>query len=66
MTAIGFLLAGDSTAWLLHISWLPVNALGAIMMWIAAVLTLITGWDYLSTGLRHLSGGSTRATKLSS
>ncbi|ATU72473.1 CDP-diacylglycerol--glycerol-3-phosphate 3-phosphatidyltransferase [Gluconacetobacter sp. SXCC-1] len=66
MTAIGFLLAGDSTAGLLHIGWLPVNALGAIMMWIAAVLTLITGWDYLSTGLRHVSGAGAGATKLSS
>ncbi|MBV1831250.1 CDP-diacylglycerol--glycerol-3-phosphate 3-phosphatidyltransferase [Komagataeibacter sp. AV436] len=66
MTAIGFLLAGDSTAGLLHIGWLPVNVLGAIMMWIAAALTLITGWDYVSTGLRHVGRGTSGATKLSS
>ena len=55
MTAIGFLLAGDSTALLLHITWLPVNLLGAIMLWVAAALTLVTGWDYLSTGIQHVT-----------
>ncbi|GBQ69159.1 CDP-diacylglycerol--glycerol-3-phosphate 3-phosphatidyltransferase [Ameyamaea chiangmaiensis NBRC 103196] len=54
MTAIGFLLAGDSTAVLLRIDWLPVGALGAVMMWVAALLTLITGWDYVITGLQHI------------
>jgi cardiolipin synthase len=23
------------------------------MLWVAAVLTLLTGWDYLTAGLRH-------------
>ena len=55
MTAIGFLLAGDSTASLLDITWLPVNLLGAIMLWVAAALTLVTGWDYLSTGIQHVT-----------
>ncbi|MBS0959535.1 MULTISPECIES: CDP-diacylglycerol--glycerol-3-phosphate 3-phosphatidyltransferase [Acetobacter] len=55
MVAIGFLLAGDSTAGLLHLPWVPVSLIGAVLLWIAAVLTLITGWAYLITGLRHVS-----------
>ncbi|GBQ94064.1 CDP-diacylglycerol--glycerol-3-phosphate 3-phosphatidyltransferase [Acetobacter nitrogenifigens DSM 23921 = NBRC 105050] len=54
MTAIGFLLAGDSTGALLGMPWLHVGMCGAVMLWIAAVLTLITGWDYLNAGLRHV------------
>ena len=53
MGALGTLLAGDTTAVLLHISWLPVSFIGEIMLWIAATLTLITGWDYLTAGWRH-------------
>ena len=51
--AIGALLAGNGSAVILHIGWLPVNFIGEAMLWVAAALTLITGWDYLTTGLRH-------------
>jgi cardiolipin synthase len=54
MTAIGFLLAGDGTGALLGIPWLPVALIGAILLWIAGVLTMITGWDYLTKGLQHV------------
>jgi cardiolipin synthase len=53
MGALGTLLAGNSTAALLHVP-LPVGAIGEAMLWLAAVLTLVTGWDYLTTGLRHV------------
>lgn len=53
MGAIGALLAGNGSAVILHIGWLPVNFIGETMLWIAAALTLMTGWDYLTTGLRH-------------
>jgi len=53
MGALGTLLAGDSSAWLLHLSFLPVSAIGEAMLWLAALLTLVTGWDYLTAGLRH-------------
>jgi cardiolipin synthase (CMP-forming) len=53
MGALGTLLAGNSTARLLHVP-LPVGAIGEAMLWVAAGLTLLTGWDYLTTGLRHL------------
>ena len=55
MGALGTLLAGDDSATLLHLQFLPVSLIGEIMLWIAAVLTLLTGWDYLRTGLHHAS-----------
>ena len=55
MGALGTLLAGDTTAELLHMPWLPVSAIGVAMLWVAAALTLITGWDYLTAGWRHAS-----------
>ena len=56
MGALGTLLAGDPAARLLGIGWLPVQAIGEMQLWVAAVLTLWTGWDYLMAGLRHASG----------
>ena len=53
MGAIGTVLAGDTGAPLLHLGWLPVSLIGETMLWIAALLTLITGWDYLNASLRH-------------
>ncbi|HEY2132129.1 MAG TPA: CDP-diacylglycerol--glycerol-3-phosphate 3-phosphatidyltransferase [Acetobacteraceae bacterium] len=53
MGALGTLLAGSSGAALIHLGWLPVHAIGEAMLWIAALLTLLTGWDYLTAGLRH-------------
>ena len=53
MTALGTLLAGDSGARLIGLGFLPVGWIGEGMLWIAAVLTLLTGWDYLTAGLRH-------------
>ncbi len=56
MGALGTLLAGDSAAKWLHLSFLPVSAIGEAMLWVAAALTLWTGWDYLTAGVRHASG----------
>jgi len=53
MGALGTLLAGDSAAQALGLGFLPVSAIGEAMLWIAAGLTLLTGWDYLTAGLRH-------------
>jgi cardiolipin synthase len=49
MTALGFLIVGDATP----TSFLPVTAIGELGLWIAAALTLYTGYDYLATGLKH-------------
>lgn len=32
----------------------PVDSLGEIMLWLAAILTLVTGYIYLKTGLKHM------------
>lgn len=55
MGALGTLLAGDESAELLHLTFLPVSAIGEAMLWAAAGLTLWTGWDYLTAGLAHAS-----------
>jgi cardiolipin synthase len=60
MAALGTLLAGDSGAAVLGLGALPVGAIGQAMLWGAAVLTLVTGWDYLNAGLRHVSAPALR------
>lgn len=50
MTALGFLIVGDAAP----TAFLPVKLIGDIGLWAAAVLTLITGWDYLIAGLKHI------------
>ena len=55
MGALGVLLAGPASATLLGIPWLPVTVIGEVMLFTAAALTLVTGWDYLLAGLRHAS-----------
>jgi cardiolipin synthase (CMP-forming) len=49
MGAIGVLLVGDSGP-----SLVPLTLIGELMLWAAAVLTLLTGYDYLRAGLSHL------------
>ncbi|MBM3586925.1 MAG: CDP-diacylglycerol--glycerol-3-phosphate 3-phosphatidyltransferase [Alphaproteobacteria bacterium] len=51
MGALGTLLAGDNGAPVVGLGFLPVSLIGEGMLWAAAVLTLITGWDYLRAGL---------------
>ncbi len=50
MTALGFLIVGDAQP----TAFLPVKLIGDVGLWAAAVLTLITGWDYLTAGLKHM------------
>lgn len=58
MGALGTLLAGDETASLLGLQWLPVSVIGEAMLWAAAALTLWTGWDYLTASIRHTTATS--------
>jgi cardiolipin synthase len=58
MGALGTLLAGDSGAATIGLSFLPVSLIGELMLWTAAVLTMLTGWDYLQAGLRHAGGNA--------
>lgn len=53
LIALGILIVGDHGPAFLHI-----RLVGEIGLWIAAVLTLYTGWDYLQTGLRHMAADS--------
>ncbi len=53
MGALGFLLAGDSGAAWIGLDWLPSTVIGEVLLWGAAILTIITGWDYLTAGIRH-------------
>src|SRR5271156_3069232 len=50
MVAIGFLIVGDAGP-----GFLPVAMIGEILLWIAASLTLVTGYDYLQAGFRHMA-----------
>lgn len=54
MTAIGFLIVGEAGP-----VRLPVEQIGAVLLWIAALLTLVTGYDYLRAGLSHMSRAQT-------
>lgn len=53
MGALGTLIAGNTTGAILHLNFLPVSLIGETMLWVAAALTLITGWDYLTAGWHH-------------
>jgi len=50
MVAIGVLIVGNAGP-----AFVPVKAIGGTLLWLAAILTLITGYDYLRAGLPHLS-----------
>jgi cardiolipin synthase len=50
MGALGILIVGDAGP----TAFLPVTAIGELGLWIAAALTLYTGYDYLATGLKHV------------
>lgn len=58
MGALGTLLAGDTGASVIGLTFLPVSLIGELMLWTAAALTMITGWDYLQAGLRHVGAGT--------
>jgi CDP-diacylglycerol---glycerol-3-phosphate 3-phosphatidyltransferase len=49
MAAIAILLVGDAGPAALHL-----RVVGEVGLWLAAVLTLITGYDYLRAGLGHM------------
>jgi cardiolipin synthase len=53
MVALGFVIVGSASP-----SWIPAELIGEIGLWIAAVITLITGYDYLKAGLQHMDEGA--------
>jgi cardiolipin synthase len=50
LIALGFLIVGDYA-----FDWIHARLVGEVLIWLAALLTLYTGWDYLITGLRHMA-----------
>ena len=52
LVAIGFLVVGFAGDALLPAGW--TREIGLVLLWIAAALTIVTGWDYLNAGVRHL------------
>lgn len=58
MGSLGALIfSGATPGWMVDIGHLSFNfphLVGIVTLWIAAVLTIITGWDYLRVGLRHM------------
>lgn len=50
LIAVGFLVAGPAGERVLPGT---IN-IGTVLLWIAALLTIYTGWDYLKAGIRHL------------
>jgi len=58
MIAIGILIVGNGVHPAIPES-VPVRLIGEAGLWIAAVITIITGYDYLRAGLRHMDPPST-------
>jgi cardiolipin synthase len=54
MVAIGILLIGDAGP-----AFLPLPEIGRYLLWLAALLTLVTGYDYLRHGLKHMTAEDT-------
>jgi cardiolipin synthase len=50
LVAVGFLLAGEAGDRIVPI----VTLTGLTLLWLSALLTLYTGWDYFRAGVRHL------------
>jgi cardiolipin synthase len=57
LVAIGFLLAGEAGDIAIPIVT-PlgpiVTEIGLLLLWVSAIVTIYTGWDYFRAGIRHL------------
>jgi cardiolipin synthase len=50
MVAIGFLIAGEAGDRIVPV----VTEIGILLLWLSAILTLYTGYDYMRAGLRYM------------
>jgi cardiolipin synthase len=50
LVAIGFLLAGEAGDQVVPV----VTQIGLLLLWISAIITIYTGWDYFRAGVHHL------------
>jgi cardiolipin synthase len=51
LISVGFLIAGEAGDAVIP----GVTKVGIVLLWLSALLTFYTGWDYLQAGLRHLT-----------
>jgi len=49
LISLGALILGGATP-----QWPLFHNIGIVSLWAAAILTLVTGWDYLRVGLKHM------------
>lgn len=63
MFTLGFLIVGTDAP-----TWIPAQIIGEVGLWLAALLTLITGYDYLKAGVVHMleADGVTKSDKTGS
>jgi CDP-diacylglycerol--glycerol-3-phosphate 3-phosphatidyltransferase len=58
MVAVGFLIAGEAgdrvVAAILPGAPPVVTQIGILLLWLSAILTLYTGWDYMRAGLQYM------------
>ncbi len=52
LLAVGFLVVGPAGDPLLFAGW--CRMIGLVLLWISAILTLYTGYDYFRAGIRHV------------
>src|ERR1700722_14925140 len=50
LIAIGFLIAGEAGEQIIPATTL----IGIVLLWMSAILTIYTGWDYFRAGIHHL------------
>ncbi len=51
LVADGYLISGDAGDAVVPV----VTKIGIMLLWLSALLTIYTGWDYLQAGLHHLT-----------
>jgi CDP-diacylglycerol---glycerol-3-phosphate 3-phosphatidyltransferase len=49
MVALGFLIVGDAAP-----AMIPAQTIGEAALWLAALLSILTGYDYLRAGIGHI------------
>jgi cardiolipin synthase len=58
LVAVGFLIAGDAGdkafSIFLKQDVLIITNIGLALLWLSALVTLYTGWDYMRAGVRHM------------
>lgn len=52
IVCVGFLIAGPAGDALLPKGWTSI--IGIVLLWVAAILTIVTGYDYMKASVRHL------------